>query len=194
MTRFGWLVVSGTIIAVIGIALLLWGFARQSSTPLLNEDDGPVEVVDPSALSIYTSGEFGLSLMYPSTAMVEDSLSGVSFKWRANSSAEGTPVVRIKTQGGEVRVGISDDSEATASCVEEGPSETMIGSTMLGETVWQTFTFDELGTEDERHVTSYRLMHDGSCFVVEAFEPVGGSPPSPAENVDLVVRSFTLAR
>ena len=34
MTRFGWLVASGVVIAALGIALLLWGFARQSAPKL----------------------------------------------------------------------------------------------------------------------------------------------------------------
>ncbi|MEA2701307.1 MAG: hypothetical protein QOE22_16 [Candidatus Parcubacteria bacterium] len=194
MTKFGWLVLSGVVVAALGIALLVWGFARQSSPQLV--DDNLTPVVDPTTTNILTNGEYGFTIQYPATASIEDSFSAESeFPWRANVIASGTPIVRLVTTGGEVRVGASQDRRAIEGCEEKGPSEEPAGSEAFGNADWQAFTFDELGTDDERRVTSYRTLRDGHCFAVEAYEPLAGVPDAaPTERADFIARSFTFAR
>lgn len=190
MTRFGWLVVSGVVVAALGIALLLWGFARQSAPRL--EEGNLTPVVDYSTVNIHASGEYGFTITYPATATVTEA--DESIAWRANVNASGTPVVRFTTTGGEVRIGASKDSSALEGCGEKGPSEESAGSQTFGNATWQVFTFDELGTEDERHVTSYRTLRDGQCFALETYEPLADTGVAPTESPEFLVRSFTFAR
>jgi hypothetical protein len=198
MTRFGWLVISGVVVAAVGIGLLVWGFTRQSSPQL--DQNNLTPVVDPSTINIRTDGEHGFTIQYPATATVQDSFSdqenqGDSFPWRAGVTATGTPVVSFTTAGGEVHIGVSNDQRALKSCEVKGPSEEPTGQQTFGNATWQVFTFDELGTDDERHVTSYRTLHDGQCFAVEAYEPLDGAPnAAPTERVEFIARSFTFAR
>ena len=198
MTRFGWLVLSGFVIAALGIALLIWGFARQTAP--LSPAENQTPVVDYSTLNIHANGEYGFSIQYPATARVQDALPPDAERsdeneWRANAAAPGTLVVRFITSGGEVRVGVSDDARALETCEKAGPYEEAGEPATFGNATWQAFSFDELGTEDERRVTSYRTLHDGRCFAVEVFKPYAASAPAaPTEDVEFIARSFTFAR
>ena len=190
MTRFGWLVAAGIVAAVLGIALLLWGFARQSAPKL--ENDNLTPVVDPSALNIHANGEYGFTVQYPASATVENA---PTLRWRAHDTGQGSLIVRFMTQGGEVRIGASSNEDAVDACVHAGPSESETPEVTLNGTVWQVFTFDELGTENERRVTSYRTVHDGTCFAIEAFESYQlAGTIAPNERVEFIVRSFEFAR
>lgn len=194
MTRFGWLVASGFVIAALGIALLIWGFARQT-TPI-SPSDNQTPVVDYSTLNIHANGEYGFSIQYPASAQVQDALPADDDRpWRANAAVPGTLIVRFVTNAGEVRVGASGDERALGACENAGPSEEAGESVTFGNATWNTFSFDELGTEDERRVTSYRTLHDGRCFAVEAFKPyTAAADVAPTEDVEFVARSFTFAR
>lgn len=194
MTRFGWLVASGFVIAALGIALLVWGFARQSAPISSSENQTPV--VDYSTLNIHANGEYGFSIQYPASAQVQDAIPAEGGQpWRANAVAPGALIVRFVTNGGEVRVGASDDPRALEACEKPGPSEEAAEPVTFGEETWKVFSFDELGTDDERRVTSYRALHDGRCFAVEAFEPyVPGTEVAPTEDPEFIARSFTFAR
>jgi len=193
MTRFGWLVASGVVIAALGIALLLWGFARQSAPKL--EDGNLTPVVDYSSLNIHANGEYGFTVQYPASADVEDTFSEGGLSWRVNVPDPGILIVRFTTTGGEVRIGASSNSSALESCEEAGPSETQGEPVEFGEALWQVFTFDELGTEDERRATSYRTLHDGQCFALEGFEPYElPANTAPTEQVGYIIQSFGFAR
>lgn len=195
MTQFGWLVVSGMVIAVLGIALLVWGFARQSA-PALIENDQRTPVVDYSTLNIHANGEYGFSIQYPAAANVEDSFGeGSAPSWRAHASAPGTLIARFTTAGGEVRVGASDDPRAITNCTEAAASESSRDPQEFGNATWSVFRFDELGTDNERRVVSYRTIREGRCYALETFEPIAGAATAaPTEHVEYIVRSFTFAR
>lgn len=194
MTRFGWLVVSGLVIAALGIALLVWGFARQAAPLSPTENQTPV--VDYSTLNIHANGEYGFSIQYPATAQVQDALPADDERpWRANAAIAGSLIVRFVTGGGEVRVGASDDARALGACENPGPSEEAAEPVTFGNATWSVFSFDELGTEDERRVTSYRTIHGGRCFAVEAFKPyTTAATVAPTEDIEFIARSFTFAR
>lgn len=194
MTRFGWLVVSGFVIAALGIALLVWGFARQAAPVSTSENQTPV--VDYSTLNIHANGEYGFSIQYPASAQVQDALPADDDRsWRATAVVPGTLIVRFVTSGGEVRVGASDDERALDACERPGPSETAGERATFGNATWHVFGFDELGTEDERRVTSYRTLHDGRCFAIEAFKPYTlAAPVATIEDPEFIATSFTFAR
>lgn len=190
MTRFGLLVVSGVVVAVLGIALLLWGFARQSAPKL--ENDNLTPVVDPSVLNIHANGEYGFTVQYPASAVVEDA---PLLPWRANDVHQGSLIVRFTTKDGEVRIGASAEEGAISGCLTATPSEIKGTDQALNGDTWTVFTFDELGTEDERRVTSYRIVHDDTCFALETYEPYRpGGDVAPTERVEFIVRSFDFAR
>lgn len=194
MTRFGWIVIGGVLAAALGIALLLWGFARQSN-PGLDLSQGGVGDVDPATLSIYTNGTYGFSLFYPVSGVAEDSFTEeTAFLWRAGATATGTPIVRITTLGGEVRIGASAERRAIDSCLAAGQAEEDKGTVKISEREWRAFSFETLGTDDERRVTSYRTLYEGSCFVMEAFERVDAPRALPTEEVGFIVNNFSFAR
>ena len=182
--------------AVLGVGLLLWGFSRQSGTSEFEgERSATSEAVDPATLSIYTNGEYGFSFFYPATAKAEDAFTGEPpFPWRTHASATGTPIVIIRTGGGEARVGVSAQATARFGCLIPSPSEIEAEPLTVGETTWRVFTFDALGTDDERRVTSYRTLHGDTCFAVETFEPLVSSPLPPTESPSFIIRNFTFAR
>ena len=194
MTRFGWLVISGVIIAALGIALLLWGFARQSAPRLEEENRTPV--VDYSTLNIHANGEYGFSIQYPASANVEDAFpEGTASLWRKNATTPGTRIVRFMMASGEVQIGASSDARALASCTESSPAEERLEPQTFGNATWNVFRFDELGTDDEKRVTSYRTIREGQCFALETYELLAGAAISaPVEHVEYVARSFMFAR
>ena len=195
MTRFGWIVIGGILLAALGIALLLWGFARQSDLPGLELGLEGAADVDPASLSIYTNGTYGFSLFYPVSGVAEDSFTEETvFPWRAGATASGTPIVRITTVGGEVRIGASSEKRAIDACLVPGQAEEAKGAVTIGERQWQAFSFEALGTEDERRVTSYRTVHEGACFAMEAFEHVEAPQVLPTEDVEFIVNNFSFAR
>jgi hypothetical protein len=189
MTRFGWIVIAG-FVAALGIALLLWGFARQSGSPI--EESGPAQQADPETLTLYANGTYGFSFSYPATAVRDDEFSdGDGFPWRVNAIATGTPVVRFTNGEAEARVGVSSDPRALANCSIAGPSENKGQALATDTTTWDVFTFDELGTENERHATSYRQVYEGQCIAVELFAPLAGDAQA---DLTQIVRSFLFAR
>lgn len=192
MTRFGWLVLGGGLAAILCIALLIWSFARQSASYETSRDTiERTTVPDPAALSIYTSGTYGFSFFYPMTATIEDAPTDETLAWHAGASTPGTRIVRIHTDTTEARIGASDDPAALVSCDEAGPSEQMLEPFTVGTTTWSVFTHDQLGTENQRRVTSYRTLHEERCFVIETFEPLGREADV---DIGLIMRSFTFAR
>lgn len=193
MTRFGWLAAGGMVIAILGVVLLVWGFSRQSASYETSRDTMERSTVtDPAALSIYTSGTYGFSFFYPMAAVIEDTFTESAFPWHSGIIAPGTLIVRIIAGASEARIGASNDEDAVASCDEAGSSEQGLEPLTVGTTSWSVFTYDQLGTENQRRVTSYRTVHEGSCFAVETFEPLGGE--GTPQDISLVVRSFTFAR
>lgn len=152
--------------------------------------------VNPATLSIYTSGEFGFSLFYPSDAGLADAyssttLTGVS--WRAGSTGSGTPIVRIQEGGEEVRVGMSTDPRELKVCTQVGPAEVFVGPFTVGSTTWQETTFQKIGTDNEQQVTSYRIMHGHACYVVELFQSLGSTASSTGYTLKDTITSFSFA-
>lgn len=197
MTRFGWAVLLG----VIGVLIVIGGFiiwrhsARQ--TAITNMQATTTPSVNPATLSIYTNGEFGFSLFYPSAAHLTDAystttLSGID--WRVGATGSGTPVVRIQEGNEEVRVGMSTDQRELKVCTQVGPAETLVGPFTIGSTTWQETTFQKIGTDNEQQITSYRIMHDHACYALELFEPLNGTASSTGYTLKDTITSFSFAK
>lgn len=199
MTRFGWIVVLGVLaLLVVVLGGVMWLQVRTAS------DEGEAStlatstpVTDPSNFSIYTNGEYGFSFLYPSGALLADAFSSTTnagTAWRTNAVAQGTPIVRVDTGTLEVRIGLSTAPRELAGCLTAGAAEQAHGSITVGSTTWKEFIFEKLGTDNERNVTSYRTLHDKSCFALEIFEPIGGEASSTGYAGKDAITSFNFAR
>lgn len=197
MTRFGWMMVLG----LMGVLVLAGGFFawRHSvhQTVMTGTQATTTSSVNPATLSIYTSGEFGFSLFYPSDARLADAyssttLTGVS--WRAGSTGPGTPIVRIQEGSEEVRVGMSTDPRELKMCTQVGPAETLVGPFTVGSTTWQETAFQKIGTDNEQQITSYRIMRDHACYAVELFQSLGGTTSSTGYTLKDTIISFSFAK
>lgn len=198
MTRLGW----GVVLALCVVLALLCGFfiwhhvQTERTVPVIQQATTTPEAVNPSTLSIYTSGEYGFSLFYPSGAKLTDgysttTLSGIS--WRIGGASTGSPIVRIQEGGEEVRVGISTNAKDVHTCVSTGPAETTKGAFTVGSTTWQEFMFQKVGTDNEQRVTSYRTVHAASCYALELLQPLSGTASSTGYTLGDTITSFSFA-
>lgn len=200
MTRFGWtLALSLLALCILSGAFLVWHSVRApqaGASPAAQEPPHSTPLVDPSALSIFTSGEYGFSFFYPADAHVIDdasSSSDASYPWRAQAVGTGTPVVRISAPHGALQVGVGTDEDAREACTEAAPAEDALGPFTTGSTTWQAFSFTKLGTDDEQEVTSYRTIHDGTCIAFEIFTPYPGQAGTGGYTIADSISSFTFA-
>ncbi|MEO6536637.1 MAG: hypothetical protein ABIT47_03000 [Candidatus Paceibacterota bacterium] len=201
MTRFGWIITTAIIVlsAAVCLLVLLWTTHKPEATivPASATSTDSVQLLDPSTLAIYTSGTYGFTFFYPATAAITDQFSpsrGSQLLWRENPIATGTLIAQVSVAEGDVRIGESQASKEVAACLKAGPAEKMLANTTLGSTTWKTFSFDKLGTDVEQHVTSYRTMHEGSCYALEAFEPRSTVGTTTQSALDSIVQSFTFAK
>jgi hypothetical protein len=202
MTKFGWLALSGCIVAVIGVALLVWGFAHQSASYTSSHDTiERTALLNPPELGLYSSGTYGLSFAYPATATIKSDFTEPTPAWRAFAgSEEGTLIATVTVGAAEARIGMSENAEAVDGCLEAASPEQVQAPLEVGGIAWTVFSADELGTEIERRITSYRALHENACYAVETFEPLSdaGEPVSETElssaDISLVVQTFTFAR
>jgi hypothetical protein len=200
MTRFGWIITTAIIVvsAAVLFIILLWTSKHPQASPVTSATStNAVPLTDHSTLSIYTSGTFGFSFFYPASATITDQFSpnrsSQSF-WRENPLATGTLIARVIVDGGEVRVGTSQAVKEVSACSKTGPAERAQADMTVGSTTWKTFSFDKLGTDVEQHVTSYRTVHSGSCFALEAFEPRVGVSTTTQAALNSIIQSFTFAQ
>jgi hypothetical protein len=197
MTRFGWQVVLGVLAVCLLVAgAIAWIHERTKVQPVADTQQAPA-TVDPSQLSIYTSGEFGFSFFYPSQATVIDAYSQGSstldMPWRLHAVATGTPIVRLVDGAQSVNVGMSLDAKEIAACLKSSPGEEPRGAFTQGSTTWQEFMFQKIGSDDETSVTSYRVLHDKACYAVEVSSPLTGSPSGTSYSIQDTITSFTFA-
>jgi len=195
MNRTNWLIVASIALAVVGVAFLVWGFSRQSS--VLEPQDERTLFIDQKDLSLYANGEFGFSLVYPAAAEVLDPASGAeAFPWRTGANSEsGTPTASFHLPAGELRIGVGESEEARRACLTSAPFEQSAGTRTLGETTWQVFIFEQLGMENVRGITSYRVLHGEQCFAIETLllraDPVAKET---ADRFDFMLSNFSFAR
>jgi hypothetical protein len=203
MTRLGWMVVGviGVIIALIGTLVLMLHTRTAPVTGTQTEattTERTAPIIDPSALSIYTNGEYGFSFFYPADGTVVDSFGSstqtyISNTWRAGSSVKGTLIVQIQTSQGALTFGESTDAHERALCLTAGPAETKQGSVMVGSTTWQHFSFDKVGTENPQHIISYRTIQKNACLAFEIREPRTATASSTAYLIENSISSVTFA-
>lgn len=201
MTRLGWLVVSALILLLgaLGAVFALWHHYHARPVPAVQTQATTTPpVVDPSSLAIYTSGEYGFSFFYPATASIFDAFTATTTQglvWRQGAAADGTLIVRVTTNTGEARIGISSAAREITACTQAGPAEKSLGTSSVGSTTWNRFSFKKIGTDDEEQVMSYRAVHGGHCFALETFQPLPVVTASTtAFGLTDIVQSFIFAK
>ncbi|KND49518.1 MAG: hypothetical protein AB203_00355 [Parcubacteria bacterium C7867-008] len=190
MTRFGWLVLGLILLFIAGIGagwyLVSRYDAAEKPTPMATSTPG----TDLSSSSIYTNGTYGFSIVYPAA----DQLTEMFTPWRSGAMASGTPLVAIADPEGMIRIGANADAKAIDACTKPGQAEKVQATMALGSTTFSTFTHDEVGTDNERRVTSYRAVHEKACVAIEIFQPITDGLPTPSTALMEIVNSFSFAR
>ncbi|MDB4992063.1 MAG: hypothetical protein JWL75_308 [Parcubacteria group bacterium] len=197
MTRFGLAVFGGilVVIALIAGILFLHHARTLQAVPAAVMESTSTPAENPSALSIYTNGEYGFSFFYPADGVVTDTFStSTQNAWRTHALAKGVLVVRIATDQGQLSFGESSSTREKSACLSAGPSEIMTTPVTVGSTTWKQFTFDKIGTDNEQHVTSYRTLRDATCFAFELSEPTSvTTTASTTYAIKDSITSFTFA-
>ncbi len=198
MTRFGWIVVGCFVtgIALLALAAYAWRFQSKEPTSTTEQTATTTPLINPAELAIYTSGEYGFSFFYPAQAVVTDAFtSGTqpTVPWRVQSIGTGTPVVRIVSGSEEARVGVSTDARERAACLKAGPAEAPFSVITIASTSWNRFSFDKLGTDDERHLDSYRTLRNGSCYAVEVLSPIQRDVPTIATSSAYTIKDILMS-
>jgi hypothetical protein len=180
--------------AVIGVGILLvisaiwWGTQhKHTALPISGTSPQPVATDTPTltGMSIYTTGQYGFSIFYPSSLHVVNSFDTqylLPNSWRSNAVATGTPILEIlgyqttsttsypRYFESEIRIGRSDDPKELAACSVAGAEESKKGDTEIGGEDWKTFSLGDNAMMQYVQGTSYRTVHDGYCYALEQLE------------------------
>jgi hypothetical protein len=192
MTRFGWLALS---IALLVIASIIggWYLIMRYHAPVAEVQNVATTTTpeqDLSSSSIYTNGVYGFSVIYPA----KDTLAETFSLWRAGAVATGTPLVSLADADGIIRIGASTNAKEVAACTKIGPAETALPDLRLGSTTFKAFTRDNMGTDNQQRITSYRATHEHACIAIEEFQPLVNGSVASSTNLAGMIQSFSFAR
>jgi hypothetical protein len=199
------------VLVVIGV--IAWGVHIHGSDYLLTSSrQGSITSVASSTLSagspslaglsIYTNGQYGFSLFYPSTMKAQatfDSQYHLPATWRVNAlpNATGTPIVAIvgytTTSSNsfpryfetEVRVGASADPSELATCEKPGNGESSLPDKVINGVSWKAFSLQDAGMMQYLQGISYRTIHDDTCFALEQVETGSSYADDPPSTKDI---------
>jgi hypothetical protein len=177
----------------LGIILMLavawWGFHKHAAVSTPTVTHTAQEATEPSltGLSIYTNGQFGFSIFYPSQDKVETTFDQQYFlptTWRVDAfpEATGTPIIAlVGYQTGssdsypryfeaEVRVGASANPHEVAACDSPTGDEASLPDKIINGVTWKAFVLENVGMMQYLKGISYRTIHDNTCFALEQIE------------------------
>jgi hypothetical protein len=158
-----------------------------SSTTSGDQSQNSVPQKPLTGLSIYTNGTYGFSLVYPATTTASTTFSAtyhLPATWQAGDLGQnpGTPLIQLlgyhtmsdnsfpRYFEAEVRVGASTDHAALAACLNASSGETKMADTSINGVTWKTFSFQSVGMMQYVKGSSYRTIHEKSCFALEQLE------------------------
>ncbi len=223
MTKFGWLVVAVVVLAIGGVASFFY-LAPPNAVP---PEPAATSGENLEGQSIYASGEYGFTLRYPSAATLSEDFSTfyhLPAEWRANgpANATGTPLLQIvgyetssensfpRYYTAMVRVGVSAGEKEVASCEKIVPDqgETTLADAEIGGETWKAFSFQNAGMMQYVKGVSYRVVHNGTCYVMEKLATGSSYQDDPDTEKDVpqatldaaygaldpIVESFTFSR
>jgi hypothetical protein len=190
MKASGYYAVLGLGILVMGlIAWFGWRYQQEHARATAENTALSNVSADLTGQAIYTNGTYGLSVIYPEGAKVEDNFSNyyhLPANWRANAltNATGTPVIAIvgyrvehtvsypRYFDAEVRIGVSADRREIDQClrptVDQG--ETALPDVTYNGIPWKVFAFQNAGMMQYVKGVSYRTVHEGKCVAVEQIQ------------------------
>jgi len=167
-------------LGVIAMAGIAWWFGfRERPMEGVEVPDAPaIELSE--GLSIYTSGEHGFLLAYPEGAEISESFNAPRLPnaWSVSAGNEGVPLLQIVTYRTQsesryprdyavvLRIGKSE--EDADSCTEARNGETRGADRAIGGEPWASFTYGDAGMMQYVSLTSYRTVHEGACWAIEA--------------------------
>lgn len=191
MTRFGWLTVFVTLLVIASI-IGGWYLIMRYHPPAAVVQDIATSTPqqDLSSSSIYTNGVYGFSLIYPA----KDSVSETFSPWRTGAIATGTPLVAITDADGSVRIGASTNTKEVKACTKTGPAETALADMQLGSTTFKAFTRDDMGTDNQERITSYRAIHENACVALESLQALQNGTVATSTSINAMIQSFSFAR
>lgn len=186
---------SGAFYAVLGAGVLVVVGIMVLSPYLRKDTQDVAETTQPLApipvsegTAIYASGTYDFYLVYPEQAVVDEGSETTSYHlpraWRMHALPEsiGAPVVSFITYRVQhehaypryyyalVRIGVSTSAKEIARCTEADTSsgEVSMGETILGDTAFSTFRFEDAAMMQYVKGTSYRAVHEDACYAIEA--------------------------
>lgn len=190
MTRHAWALFIAFVL--IGTLLAVWVIWMNREDTQMQEQVA-VAPGELGTFSIYTNGEYGFSLMYPSGAILEEEFGTEYFlsdAWRVNAlpTGTGTPILNVVTYETrsdvsypryfvtQVRIGASTDPAEVRRCeqpaLEQGEDEQP--SVVLNGKEFKVFAFQDAGMMQYVRGVSYRAIHEESCIAIEKIQ-VGSS-------------------
>ncbi len=191
MTRLGWLVFF-IMLLIIGGIIGGWYLVMRYHPPVTASTTAASSTPqqDLSSSSIYTNGVYGFSLVYPANDTVTESFD----PWREGAVATGTPLVMVEDTDGSLRIGASTNTKELKACTKVGPAETALADMQLGSTTFKAFTRDDMGTDNQQRITSYRTVHDHACVAIESFLPLQNDEVATSTRIANMITSFSFAR
>ncbi len=169
--------------------LAAWVLWRGRTAELPEEPLAPQAPGELGTFSIYTNGEYGFSVMYPESAVLDEEFDTKYFlpaNWRYNAlpTGEGEPVLALVTYAIEsqdsyprhfvtqVRIGASTDPAELVRCeqraTEQGEGE--LPDVTLNGTTYKAFSFQDAGMMQYVRGISYRTVHEGACVAIEKIQ------------------------
>ncbi len=199
------------VILVIGFIFAVGSAVFLSKHPVVPEAEvpAPVSVEDLSGKSIYASGEYGFTLIYPASSKLgEYNNPSAHGAWRVNALPESTgitvfDIVTYDTASENsyprfyramVRLGVSEDTGEVAGCEQATPNagEKALPDIALNGTTWHAFSFEDAAMMQYEKGVSYRVVHEGKCFALEKIA-LGSSYRDDPESADDIPDSELLA-
>jgi hypothetical protein len=211
-----------------------WGLHTRQAKPQASPGPGigatATNTPPLTGLSIYTNGQYGFSIFYPSQLKVTETFDAqyhLPTTWRVNAlsnmgsvtTATGTSIFEIigyQTKNDktfpryfetEVRVGASADPRELAVCTKAGNGERSLPDKVINGVTWKAFEFQDAAMMQYISATSYRTIHEHTCYALEQIE-TGSSYRDTPSSADIpqatldkhfsdlmpIIESFTFAR
>lgn len=152
MSHKAWIVVS--ILVFVGVLMLALLF---SSHPVIREAPypEPVAQVDLSGKALYANGEYGFVLVYPEAAQRKEAFS----PWHSTDTTEGVGILSLTLPQGVFSVGVSENEDARARCIEVQEEETVGEKETLSGVTWSV-------AKKEGYLR-YAVLHKDRCYIME---------------------------
>ena len=166
------LVIVVLIIVILGIYFVLNPNKSKAPSQTLNNNFV-------ATTTVYKNTTEGFSFSYPNKFSLADNETISGQPWEYNTTDIGNLIVRVliprtiqpKTNFGEAYfdVGVSTSTQSLRDCLLSPMGNGVeILSQNIGGTDFKVFHYNDAGAGNLYDVTSYHIIHDGKCFVLES--------------------------